>query len=442
MVTRRLFFSIVTVLCFSTFLSCTQKEKKRLPNVILIMADDMGVETLNCYGNTQNSTPNIDKMAAEGVLFNNCVSQPLCTPSRVKIMTGQYNYRNYEYFGYLSTNQHTFGNLFKEQGYATCIAGKWQLNGLAYKDSIADWNTMSRPIDFGFDQYCLWQLTKTAAEGERYANPLIEQNGKTLPQNANLYGPDVFSDFIINFIEQNKNQPFFAYYPMVLVHDPFVPTPDSKDWNNVSKRYKNDTLYFKDMVAYTDKIVGKIKAKIKALNLEDDTIIIFTADNGTHPTIFSATKNGVVQGAKGNTITAGTHVPLIVNWGSKTQAPFKYDGLIEFSDFYATFAHLLENHTVKTDGKSFLNTIKNGKKENIRETAFVHYDPRWGKNVSQYRNRFVRTKHYKLYHDGKFYNLDTDKLEQHPLLDDSLSQEQLSVKKILEQELSKHPKFK
>ncbi|MBD0833005.1 sulfatase-like hydrolase/transferase [Aestuariibaculum sediminum] len=434
-------FTPLYLLVFATLFSCNQTKSNRPPNVILIMVDDMGVEALNCYGNTQNKTPHIDAMAANSILFNDCVSQPLCTPSRLKIMTGKYNYRNYEHFGYLNTNQHTFGNLFKEQNYSTCIAGKWQLNGLSYKDEITDWNKSSRPVNFGFDEYCLWQLTKTSAEGGRYANPLIEQNGKILPQDPEAYGPDIFSNFVLDFIEKNKEKPFFVYYPMVLVHDPFVPTPDSKDWNDETKRFKNDTTYFKDMVAYTDKIVGKIQSKIKELNLEEDTIVIFTADNGTHPTVFSPTKNGIVQGAKGNTITAGTHVPLIVNWGSKTKT-LKYDGLIEFSDFYTTFADLLGNENVKPDGKSFLDVLNKNSKENIRETALVYYDPEWGANVSQYRNMFVRTKHYKLYQDGKFYNLDNDILEKHPLHADSLSNHEIEIKKMLEQEFSKHPKFK
>jgi len=117
----------------------------------------------------------------------------------------------------------------KDAGYATCIAGKWQLNGLPYKDSIPEWNDNTRPNKFGFDEYCLWKLTIKA---ERYANPLIEQNGTILERNEDDYRPDIFWNYILDFIERKKDEPFFIYYPMVLVHSPFVPTPDLKEWIN------------------------------------------------------------------------------------------------------------------------------------------------------------------------------------------------------------------
>ena len=147
------------------------------PNVILIMADDMGYECLGSNGSTSYATPKIDALGEEGIRFTHCISQPLCTPSRVKIMTGLYNYRNYEYFDYLNPSQRTFGNIMHEAGYATCIAGKWQLNGISYKDEVPNWNDSLRPHHFGFDEYCLWQLTKPRSEGERYAHPTIQQNG-------------------------------------------------------------------------------------------------------------------------------------------------------------------------------------------------------------------------------------------------------------------------
>jgi arylsulfatase A len=109
---------------------CTQARK--LPNVILIMADDMGYECLSINGAIEYSTPVVDKLSTDGIHFSNAFSQPLCTPSRVKIMTGKYNYKNYEFFGYLNPNEKTFGNLMKEAGYSTCISGKWQLNGLSF----------------------------------------------------------------------------------------------------------------------------------------------------------------------------------------------------------------------------------------------------------------------------------------------------------------------
>ena len=427
-------------LSLAAFYSCNSSEPENRPNVVLIMADDMGYECLGAYGSDSYFTPVLDELAAKGILFENCISQPLCTPSRVKIMTGMYNYRNYEHFGYLNLSQYTFGNLMKDTGYRTCISGKWQLNGLAYKDSIVDWNDSSRPIKFGFEEYCLWQLTHTRKEGERFSDPLIEQNGEVLITGPDDYGPDIFADFILDFIERNREEPFFVYYPMVLVHDPFVPTPDSPEWSDSSNRYRNDTSYFRDMVAYTDKITGKILDKLRALDLDDNTIVIFTADNGTHVSIRSRLGGEIIQGGKGKTTDAGTHVPLIVSWPSQIRKGLQFNELIEFSDFYPTLADIA-GVKADSDGKSFY-PLLTGEKYQSRETVFVHYDPRWGMNVNRYRNQFARTLEYKLYPDGSFFRLEYDELEKHPLNPDSISGKALEVKSILEDEFGKHPGWK
>ncbi len=429
--------SLFIFLSILTLLSCSSADKKERPNVILIMADDMGYECLSCYGSLSYKTPNLDRLAENGIRFSQCVSQPLCTPSRVKIMTGLYNYRNYEYFGYLNVNQYTFGNLMKEAGYATCIAGKWQLNGTAYRDKISDWKDNDKPHKFGFDEYCLWQLTKHGNEGGRYADPLIEQNGKFLQSGIDDYGPDIFSNFILDFLTRNKDKPFFIYYPMVLAHDPFVPTPDSEKWKNPRLRSVSDTANFKDMAAYTDKIVGKITAKVKQLGIEDNTIIIFTGDNGTHFTIFTNTADGIVQGGKGKTIDTGTHVPLIISWPNRIKKGSVYDHLIEFSDFFPTLADIA-GKKVNCDGKSFY-PLLTGERYQPRKTAFVHYDPRWGKRVNQYRAQFIRTLDYKLYRSGRFFHISADKLEKSPLNTDSLSTEEQIIKNYLEKEIKKHP---
>ncbi|MDH3652564.1 MAG: sulfatase-like hydrolase/transferase, partial [Saprospiraceae bacterium] len=320
------------------------------PNIILIMADDMGYECLKANGALTYETPFLDRMGREGVRFTHCFSQPLCTPSRVKIMTGQYNYRNYEYFGYLNENQKTFGNLLKSAGYATAIVGKWQLNGLAY--DLPGYQDSLRPRKFGFDEHCLWQLTEARQEGERFANPLISQNGELLDRDPDAYGPDIFCDYALDFIGRHQTHPFFLYYPMVLVHNPFVPTPDSEAWSDPNRRYEKDTAHFTDMMAYTDKIVAKIAARLDQLGL-DNTLLIFTADNGTNTSIRTVTNRRTVQGAKGNTILDGTHVPMVARWPAKLKEPLTYEGLIEFSDFYPTFAEIVGDKE-HVDGQSFL----------------------------------------------------------------------------------------
>jgi arylsulfatase A len=406
---------------------------QQTPNVILIMADDMGAECLSAYGGTSYVTPSLDAISKEGLLVSHCISQPLCTPSRVKLMTGMSNARNYTHFGRLDTTWQTIGNLMKAAGYRTCISGKWQLNGLAYKDQFPDWDDPGRPLQMGFEEYCLWQLTHQRSEGERYADPLIEENGRVLETGPSDYGPDLFCNYILDFIERNSKEPFFVYYPMVLVHDPFVPTPDSEDWNDPQNRYRSDTAYFRDMVAYADKQVGRIRRKLVEEGIEENTILIFTADNGTDRSVRSHTRTRMVRGGKGMTISDGIHVPLLVSWPEKIRKGRRYEGLIEFSDFYPTLADLV-NTPVESDGKSFLPVLENRKHES-REFALVHYDPRWGDWVNRHRNRFIQNTGYKLYQDGSFFHIEEDILEQHPLAERTLNTDQEELKSRMKQAL-------
>ncbi|MFQ6035780.1 MAG: sulfatase-like hydrolase/transferase, partial [Sedimentisphaerales bacterium] len=205
------------------------------PNIVLIMADDLGYECLGCYGSTSYQTPFLDELARTGMRFEHCYSQPLCTPSRVKIMTGQYNFRNYTDFGVLGPKQKTFGHLLQDAGYVTCVAGKWQLYGSVNQRPEVR-GTGSLPNQAGFDEHCLWQIEK---RGSRYKDPLIVQNGKYRKDLLGKYGPDVFSDYILDFIERHRNKPFFVYFPMVLVHGPFVPTPDQASFDVDESRYES-----------------------------------------------------------------------------------------------------------------------------------------------------------------------------------------------------------
>ncbi len=332
-------------------------------------------------------------------------------------MTGFYNYRNYTHFGYLGSDQQTIGHVMKDAGYQTCVVGKWQLNGLSYDlDGKTD---DQRPVHFGFDEYALWQLTKPRSEGERFSNALIEQNGQVLPRDPDVYGPDVFCNYALDFMERHQKKPFFIYYPMVLVHDPFVPTPDTDAWKDPARRYEKDTAYYAEMISYTDKIVGRIEEKLKILGLADNTLLIFTADNGSHPSIVNQTSEGHWQGAKGNTIRTGTHVPLVASWPATMRKGRVYEGLIEFSDFFPTLIELV-GQTSKVDGVSFLSILK-GDETPTRQTVFVHYDPKWGDRVNQYRNQFVQDKDYKLYQDGTLFHIGRDPLEKTPLKDDQIT---------------------
>ncbi len=422
-------YLIVLVLIIG-FISCKNKPVSQLPNIVLIMADDMGYECIGANGSTEYQTPNIDRLAEDGLRFEHCYSQPLCTPSRVKIMTGKFNYRNYEDFGYLNPNQQTFGNLLHDAGYSTCIAGKWQLNGINRNNP--DNQDVNRPYHFGFDEYCLWQLNHPRKDGKRFANPLITQNGKDLPRDKNSYGPQIFANYISDFIERKAGQPFFVYYPMVLVHDPFVPTPDSPEWKNPERRYKKDTAYFADMMAFTDKIIGQIEAKLKKKGVWENTLFIFTGDNGTHPTIISSTNYAKVIGGKGFTKNTGNHVPMVISWPGFIKDKRVVKSVISFADVLPTICDAagINPDKYKTDGKSFLNLIL-GKEDKIQDEVFIHYTPRWG---NKKHNRWVMNDEYKLYRDGRFFNTVKDTLEKAPLsnLTDSEIELKLYFQEILD----------
>lgn len=402
-------FRVLFLLAFS---SCFVAAADR-PNVILMMADDVSWECFSCYGAEDYETPHIDRLAAEGVRFDHCYSTPICTPSRVKIMTGKYGFRNYTHFGYLNPDEKTFGHLLQAAGYETAIAGKWQLNGLYSKNE--GYENPLRPLEAGFHESLLWQVTKTKQEGgERFWNPGLEHNGKTISpeENEGKYGPDLFTDFVCDFIQRNQEKPFFVYYPMVLVHDPFVPTPDTigdrslEKANKEPKDPKEKKANFVAMVEYMDKLIGRITGTVDELGLGENTIILFTGDNGTHPKIRSQWNGVEIQGGKGGMKDNGTHVPFVARWKGKTDGGHVVPDLIDFTDFYTTFAEAAgvepeENDPI--DGRSFLPQLQ-GKLGNPREWVLCNYQPYWNKEPGQ----FARTAEYKLYRDGRYFNVPAD----------------------------------
>lgn len=398
---RPFFVALCVILSSSSHLSATPKT-----NVILIMADDIGYECFGCYGSRQYSTPNIDRMARRGMRFTHCYSQPLCTPSRVKIMTGLSNARNYAAFSVLRRDQKTIGQYFREAGYHTAIAGKWQLLGAEhYSKQFRGKGTW--PNEAGFDHLCLWQVDRL---GGRYHNPLLWINGKNRQFEPDDYGPAQATQYLTHFMKEHRDQPFFVYYPMILVHSPFVPTPDSESLKSRDKQ-KN----FEDMVAYMDKVVGQIIQTTEELQIADRTLILFTGDNGTHRTIRSTLDGRVIQGGKGLMTDAGTRVPLVALWPGKVPAGHVSETLVDFSDFLPT---LLQATGQKVpdglDGRSFLPQLR-GETGTPREWIYCYYNPRPERTKSA---RFVRDARWKLYGDGRFFDVKEDVLEEHPIATD------------------------
>lgn len=405
------------------------------PNVVLIMADDMGYECLGVNGSTEYKTPVLDLLAENGIRFTNFHSQPLCTPSRVKLMTGKYNFRNYEYFGYLNPAEYTIGQLMKDAGYATCAIGKWQLSGLYHGDPAA--KEHRNPFQFGFDEFCLWQVTERASAGERYANPLIEQNGAFLDLEEDDYGPDIFCEYGLNFIDKNQQRPFFLYYPMVLVHDPFVPTPDSGAWTDRTRRYEDDTSHFSDMVTYADKIVGRIQAHLQQRGLWENTMLIFIGDNGNSRRVVSNTVAGPVRGGKGTTLNTATHVPFILSWPSVISDAKVNTELLGIQDLFATLVDLT-GQEVPSDGISLLPLLRD-QPHRKRESLLIYYNPVHSKNVNQYRNVYSQNQQYKVYRDGRIFDLNQDPQEENPIK--SLSTRQLQIVRDLMAEMKDVPQI-
>lgn len=390
----------------------SEKENQFRPNIILIMADDLGYETISANGGQSYSTPEIDQMAASGLRFNHCYAQPLCTPSRVQIMTGIYNVRNYVRFGLLEKNQTTFGHLFQRAGYATCAVGKWQLGKEANSPQLA-----------GFDQHCLWQVQKgrvdSSGRDTRFSGPVLEVNGHLNRYASDEYGPDIVSNFGLDFIEKShqEGKPFLLYYPMILTHCPFSPTPDSPHWkknDTAVQTYKGDPSYFADMVAYTDKIVGRFIQKVEELGIRENTVIIFTGDNGTDRPIVSKLNGREVAGAKNQSTDAGTRVPLIVQWPGVISPNSVTDQLVDFSDFLPSLCEIANielTDSLDLDGRSFVPLLK-GDTSRHREWIYSWYS-RSG-DVDKARV-FARNQRYKLYESGEFYEIPKDYTEQNPL---------------------------
>ena len=415
------------------------------PNIIFILSDDLGYETLGCYGGTSYQTPNLDNLAKTGARFNNAHVQPLCTPTRVQLMSGKYNFRNYIGFGLMDPKEKTFGHIYTENGYKTCIAGKWQL--YSYNppgEKPEDRNKGQKIEDAGFNEYCVWHAHQTEEKGSRYKDPIIYQNGEYLKGTKDKYGDDIFADYINDFIDKNQNEPFFVYFPMTLTHDPKEPTPDSEEYKlfeppsnktlggttfDELENWDDDPKFYKDMVEYHDKVIGRIVSKLESLNLRDNTLIIYAGDNGTTRGIVSKIGEKEIVGGKGLTSDTGTHVPLICNWPKNVPQDTVIDDLIDASDFLPTFLEVSNiEHKDVIDGRSFYPQII-GEKGNPRDWIYFYFDPN-SPRLKRPVSEFVREKKWKLYSDDRMFNVLDDPDEKNIISSDENEETKIVYKKL------------
>ncbi|MEM7366972.1 MAG: sulfatase-like hydrolase/transferase [Bacteroidota bacterium] len=430
-----IFFLLVTAGCSSSQQE-SESEPAR-PNIVLIMVDDLGKEWVSAYGAEDISTPHIDALAQSGVRFNHFYVMPQCTPTRLSILTGQYPFRH----GWVNhwdvprwggkahfdeRRNPSLGLELKKAGYNTCIAGKWQIDDFRVEPDALTRN--------GFDAYCMWTGYETGipASAERYQEPYIfTKDGSKTYEGA--FGPDVFTDYIISFIQeqQEKPDPFFIYYPMVLTHTPFVDTPDEEAEDKLGKH--------KAMVRYTDKLTGKIVQALEEAKLRNNTLIIWMTDNGTSRAITGSYQGRQLQGAKMRMVEHGMSVPCIMSWPNRLAAATTSDALIDITDFFPTFLDLAgisprkewqvgdEMQTI--DGHSFKEVVMNRAPASNRSWIMsmgggnhAQLSDKGVENKFRFRDRALRNLRYKLYIDTqgkaeKFFDMQEDPGEGVNLMD-------------------------
>ncbi|WP_319479918.1 arylsulfatase [uncultured Draconibacterium sp.] len=445
-------------------LACQQKTKTSdtqptRPNIIYILADDLGYGDLSCYGQTYFSTPNIDKLAENGMQFTQHYSgSTVCAPSRSALMTGQHTghtpvrgNKEWQPEGQypMATSAVTIAEALKEAGYTTGAFGKW---GLGYPGSEGDPNMQGFDEFFGYNcqrmghnyyPYHLWHnQEKIVLEGN---------SGKKME----AYGPELIHNEAIRFIENNKDQPFFMYYPSIIPHaELFAPEEyiakyrgkfePEKAYKGVDdgERYKQGGYgsqaeahaAFAAMVDYLDMQVGEIVAKLKELGIYENTLIIFTSDNGPHleggadPDYFNS--NGPLKGYKRDLYEGGIRTPMIAVWDGKIAAGSSSDHISAFWDVFPTVAELTNISTPDSiDGISFLPTLLGEEQSAQHDYLYWEFHELKGRQAVRKGNwKLVR---YNVFTPEKttteLYNLATDVGEEnnvasdHPELVEELS---------------------
>jgi arylsulfatase A-like enzyme len=430
-------------LFITVFIACTLARAEQ-QNVVFILIDDLSHYGITAYGADRISssqgffkdvkfeTPRIDSLAEEGLRCDYAYAYPLCEPTRIALMSGMNNIRNYHQCKSQHASDITFGDLFQRAGYETCMVGKWkQTRGtreIPGKDYI---------FEFGWDEFCCFDVI---TEGRRMIDPDLVVNGAVRGYKGidpdtgrRWYGPDIFNRYALDFIERNRDKPFFLYYSMVLMHDEHTPTPDTQpertfdnhdmlkttEWGSSMKG--DDRRYFPDMLAYTDKMVGQVLDKLKERGLDKNTLVVVMGDNGTKECFEHVLPDGsVFRGDKGSNKEGGLHVPLLLRSPARIPARTTYSGLVNVTDILPT---LCEAVGIEPPNKGALDGISfwpqaTGKTTNEhRDAIYTWYN---GNNPSTdlenvieyaFNKEFKRYAPSRLYPAGRFFDLRTDLFE-------------------------------
>lgn len=457
-------------LCFFVFLglsiSCKEKkqevENKVLPNIIFILADDLGYGDLSITGQKNFTTPNIDRLAREGMLFTqHYAGATVCAPSRSALMTGMHTghtpvrgNKEIDPEGQwpLPAETFTLGELLKKKGYTTGAFGKW---GLGFPGSEGD------PLKQGFDTFYGYNCQRLGHH--YYPYHLWDNDQKViLEQNEGFkkgqYAPNLIHKQAISFIEKNKDTPFFLYYPSVIPHaeliapeeymnkyigkfgpeKEFIGRDDGEEYRNGDyESQKNPHAAFAAMINLLDDQVGEIMAKVRDLGLEKNTLIIFTSDNGPHfeggadPDYFDS--NGIYRGYKRDLYEGGIRVPLIAKWEGTIMGGSSSEHISAFWDILPTLAELVEAEVIGTiDGISLLPTLLGDGTQKKHDHLYWEFHEKGGRQAIRKDNwKLVR---YNVSKDGSYelYNLDNDPSESEDLAS-TLPEKVIELAKILEQ---------
>ncbi len=372
---------------------------RRKPNIIYILADDLGYGDLSCYGQTKFNTPNIDRLAKEGIKFTqHYAGSTVCAPSRCALMTGLHTghcrIRGNKRVP-LEPGDITIAEIMKQAGYVTGITGKW---------GLGEPETTGIPNKQGFDA---WFGYLNQHNAHFYYQPFLWKNKDliVLEKNKNCqqgqYTHDLFTDFALDFIKNNKDKSFFLYIPYTIPHaemlvpddslnkfkNTFPEKPYRKRWERDYNSQEYPLAAFAGMVTRMDRDIGKILDLLKDLDIDNDTLVMFSSDNGPHreaghnPDYFNS--NGPLRGIKRDLYEGGIRVPMLVRWPGKVKAGSVTDHVSAFWDVMPTCAELAELDTPgDIDGISFLPTLLgNPEKQKQHQALYWEFHEKGGKQA-------------------------------------------------------------
>lgn len=433
-----------------------QSAVARPPNIVVILADDIGFECVGAYGSDAGLTPQLDRLAAAGMRFDTCLATPMCATSRAMLLSGKYNFRNYARWAHLDAAETTVTELLRAGGYVTGMGGKWHL-GNWEKDTDGH----RGPARMGFDHY-LSEITGESSPdraafdspGNRFWNTRLIEDGDVRDLPPDRFSEDELADHAVAFFRAHRDRPFFYHFASNLAHRPMVVTANPTP---ADRKQHGKARHFPAMVRKFDEIIGRLYDELESLGLDGDTVFVITSDNGTDnvweaKSIRTRWRGQDVPGGKYYVNETGTCVPLIVVApgrvapGRATRAP------VDFSDFLPTLLDLAGiDPPEKIDGISFRYLLENPDVGPKREVAFS-----WGAmdgrnlvfhNPVARRNEIIhaaRDARWRYLSDDRLFDVEADPLMAAPIASGSSPEAdaaRLRLKAALDTHLASKPRL-